>query len=238
MARQFNVPNGAPPAAAPPEDQPLNGSVPPQEENVGGCLLVYDTETTGLPLFKEPSEDPRQPHIVQLAACLVDEVSRATIASMDVIVRPDGWVIPDEVAAIHGITTDFALKVGVPESLAIGMFCALWTAAKFRVAHNEKFDARIVRIGLKRFPEIGVDPDYWKEGAAECTQCMSTPILQLPPTAKMVAARRNHHKSANLGEAFKFFTGQELDGAHRAIVDVLGCLEVYWAIKDGKGAAS
>lgn len=34
--------------------------------------LFFDTETTGLPLFEQPSEDPRQPHIVQLAACLVD----------------------------------------------------------------------------------------------------------------------------------------------------------------------
>ena len=49
--------------------------------------LAYDTETTGLPLFKEPSEDPRQPHIVQLGALLVDLDTRKTIASMDVIVR-------------------------------------------------------------------------------------------------------------------------------------------------------
>lgn len=34
--------------------------------------IVYDTETTGLPLFSQPSEDPRQPHIVQLAAIVVD----------------------------------------------------------------------------------------------------------------------------------------------------------------------
>ncbi|WP_182340872.1 hypothetical protein [Comamonas koreensis] len=60
--------------------------------------LAYDTETTGLPLFKEPSEHPDQPHIVQLGAILVDLNTRTTIASMDVIIRPDGWTIPDEVA--------------------------------------------------------------------------------------------------------------------------------------------
>jgi DNA polymerase-3 subunit epsilon len=72
----------------------------------------------------------------------------------------------------------------------------------------------------------------WKRGAAQCTQILSTPILKLPPTAKMIAARRNHHKSANLGEAFKHFTGQELVGAHSAMVDVQACIKVWFAIQD------
>jgi len=51
--------------------------------------LAFDTETTGLPLFKEPSEHPDQPHIVQLAAVLVDLDTRRELASMDVIVKPE-----------------------------------------------------------------------------------------------------------------------------------------------------
>lgn len=206
--------------------------------------LFYDTETQGLPLFTEPSDHPAQPHIVQLAACLVDLPSRRTFASMDVIVRPDGWTIPDQVAAIHGITTEHALDVGIPEAQAVDMFMSLWRG-RTRIAHNESFDARILRIALKRYvdprdPGLVIAPsDDWKASHAECTQILATPILKLPPTAKMRAAGRNHFKSANLGEAYRHFTGRELQNAHSAMADVQGCMEVYFAIKGAlaQGAA-
>lgn len=92
--------------------------------------LFYDTETTGLPLFKEPSEHPDQPHIVQLAACLVDLDTRKTIASMDVIVKPNGWTIPAEVSAIHGITTEHAMDVGISEAMAIELAALVTDAVK------------------------------------------------------------------------------------------------------------
>lgn len=196
--------------------------------------LFYDTETTGLPLFKEPSEHPSQPHIVQLGACLVDLDDRRVYSTLDVIIRPDGWTIPDDVAAIHGITTEMALAVGVPAAEAVGLFIGLWSRASCRIAHNEPFDARLVRIALMRHftpVEEGapVLADEWKVGASKCTQQISTPILKLPPTEKMVRAGFNKHKSANLGEAYAHFMGKPLEGAHSAIVDVRACMDVFFA---------
>lgn len=197
-------------------------------QNLG---FFYDTETTGLPLFREPSEHPGQPHLVQLAAALVDLDTRETVASLDVVVRPDGWTIPDDVAAVHGITTDYAAAVGVPESLALSLFLEMW-GGRLRIAHNEQFDARIIRIAQYRAGELDADLDRWKVGPTECTARLATPILQLPPTAKMVAAGRNHFKTANLGEAVEFFTGKPLENAHNAMADVEGCMAVYFAIQD------
>lgn len=203
--------------------------------------LFYDTETTGLPLFKEPSEHPGQPHIVQLGAALVDLETRKVHSSIDVIVRPTDWTIPDEVAAIHGITTDLARLVGIPESEAVGMLIEMWDRAAVRIGHNESFDARIVRIALMRhFPACegeAVLADVWKQGAAECTQLISTPILKLPPTEKMKRAGFLKNKSANLGEAYLYFTGQPLEGAHSAMVDVKACATVYFAARDKTEAA-
>lgn len=191
--------------------------------------LFYDTETTGLPDFKAPSESAHQPHIVQLAALLVDMDTRETIQSMDVIIRPDGWTIPEEVAAVHGITTQHALDVGIPESLAVSMFMELW-AGRTRVAHNQQFDARILRIALMRYRSEEA-ADIWKSGSAECTAILATPICQIPPTAKMVKAGFNKFKTPNLGEAYRHFTGKGLVNAHSAMADVMACRDVYFAIK-------
>lgn len=200
--------------------------------------IFFDTETTGLPLFSEPSEDPRQPHIVQLAAELVNLDTREVVEDLNVIIKPNGWESCPEALATHGITTERGLAEGIDEAVALERFLAMWLKAQGRVAHNEQFDARIIRIAIKRF----IDPlnrdlavpasDVWKAAPAECTQRLATPICKIPPTAKMIAARRNHHKSANLGEAYKHFTGQDLQGAHNAMVDVDACKVVYFAIQD------
>jgi DNA polymerase-3 subunit epsilon len=196
--------------------------------------LAYDVETTGLPLFSEPSEDPRQPHIVQLGAALVDLDTFDQIASLDLIVKPDGWTIPDDVAAIHGITTERAMDVGVPAKVVFDLMLELWARASVRIGHNEGFDARMVRIALMRHRDNDPDAEInvaWKAGKAECTQVLATPILKLPPTEKMLKAGFRKNKSANLGEAYEFFTGKKLVGAHSAMVDVQACIEVYRAIK-------
>jgi DNA polymerase III subunit epsilon len=190
----------------------------------------FDTETTGLPLFKEPSDHPSQPHIVQLGACLVDLDTRKIINTLDVIIRPEGWTIPDDVAVIHGITTELAADVGVPESLAVEMLLDM-TRGRLRIAHNEQFDARIVRIACKRhFDESSVEE--WKQGRASCTALLATPILKLPPTAKMKAAGFNKFKTANLGEAVEHFTGKKLENAHSALADVHGCMAVWFGVQD------
>ncbi|AVS68162.1 3'-5' exonuclease [Paracidovorax avenae] len=193
--------------------------------------LFYDTETTGIPLYSQPSEDPAQPHIVQLAAVLVDLDTRREVASMDVVVRPDGWTIPDDVAQLHGITTETAARVGVPEPVAVDMLLALWNQ-RARIGHNESFDARILRIAIKRY----IDPrapgaevamsDLWKAGARQCTQATATPLL-----TEHRKARGMKGKTASLAEAHELLCGGPVEGAHSAMGDVRACMRVYFAMR-------
>ncbi len=194
-------------------------------------ILCYDTETTGLPLFDIPSEDPRQPHMAQLAAVLFEEKSREVVASIDLVIHPTTWTIPDEVSAIHGITTKRALEVGVFERTALSLFDELWKVADKRLAYNESFDARIMRIAYKRYRN-DQEADAWKAGPAICAARLATPIVNMAPTEAMVATGRKHAKMPKLSEAFQYFTGQPLQNAHSAIVDVRAAMLVYFMILD------
>lgn len=187
-------------------------------------LIVFDTETTKKPLWKEKSDIPEQPHIVQLAAHVVDIDTREIKQSMNVIVRPEGWVITDETIEIHGITNEYAAEVGIPEKLAVEMFLALWDGRK-RIAYNVPFDNRIIRIASLRY--LGKEKsDAWKAGA-----------YRTEWDCAMQTARRVMGKQAKLDEAYEYFTGEKLVNAHSAIADTDACLAVWFAAVDAETKA-
>lgn len=189
-------------------------------------ILAFDTETTGLPDFRAPSDSDHQPHLVQLAMVLLDD-DLTEQASASLIIKPDGWSIPDDVAKIHGITTEFAAKVGVPEKVATALYMHLvyGTGAQV-VAHNVSFDLRIMRIAMLRAGRT----KEWLDGQkveSFCTLTAATPIVNLPPTEKMIAAGFTKPKPPKLSECIQHFFGETFEGAHNALVDVRGCIRVY-----------
>lgn len=187
-------------------------------------ILFFDTETTGLPDWKSPSGGESQPHLVQLGAICADADDQSVIQTLDVIIKPDGWIIPDEVAEIHGITTERAMDEGVPEKDALEQFLALRSNYP-RVAHNRTFDQRIIRIATKRYSEQDVIDNWAEKEDFQCTMLMAKPIMELSPKG------RYGYKNPKLVEALKHFTGKDLENAHTAMADTKACMEVYFAIK-------
>lgn len=195
-------------------------------------ILVYDTETTGLPDFKKRSDDPCQPYITQLCAELLDDATGEVFAGLHTLIAPDGWTIPEDLEKLTGITTAKCQEVGLPMNAVLPIFIGLWTRADGRVAHNESFDMRMVRIELFRHKAYGEKfADHWKAGTAYCTMNKAKSIMNLPPSEKMVKAGMPGPKSPNLGEAYLHFTGQKFEGAHNAANDVMACKAVYFALK-------
>jgi DNA polymerase III subunit epsilon len=178
-------------------------------------ILIFDFETTGLPIWKEPSDHPAQPHVVQLAAILVDR-DNVELDRMEVIVRPDGWRIPDKVVDIHGIATERAREEGIAEYDAIKRLLDLSARATIRVAHNETFDARIMRIAMHRY--FGeAEADRWREAhQTVCTMKAATGMIG-PKWPKLV-------------EIHAHLFGEAHGQAHDAMADVEACRRVLFEL--------
>lgn len=190
--------------------------------------LVFDTETTGKADFKKPAGDPAQPHIVQLGAILYNN-ERRVVAEMNLLVKPDGWTISDEVAAIHGITTEMAEQYGLPLGMVMGLFIELCRRAKVSIAHNRPFDKSMIETALIR---LGLTEELEEFRAMDgyCTMAATTPICKLP-------GRYGKYKWPTLQEAYLYFFGEEFEGAHDAMADVRACAAVAHQVFDLEKAA-
>lgn len=178
---------------------------------------IFDTETTGLPLWKDPSDHPDQPHLVEIASQLYTPAGEL-VDQFQAIIKPDGWIITPELTAIHGISHEQAMDEGISEAEALDGFLALHARASVRAAHNINFDDRIIRIAISRYhgKELA---DSYKESTEKYCTCNSSrgPVgLKKPPT---------------LAEAYKHFTGQDLIEAHRAMPDTQACAKIYFALQ-------
>ncbi len=194
-------------------------------------ILFFDTETTGFPNDRLPISHADQPHICQLAALLCDD-DGSIRGGMNFIVLPDGWVIPEKVVAIHGITTEIATRFGISIKGALSIFARMAASADMLVAHNIKFDLQMLEIACAR---TGVDIEL--PPAHACTMQKAIDHVKAPPTQRMIDCGMTGYKNPNLAEAYKHFTGDELLGAHDAMNDVTACKDIYFAIKNIEAAS-
>ena len=185
-------------------------------------VLFLDTETTGIPdrAAKWDVDFETYPHIVQLAWIYGDK-------SESHIIRPDGWEIPDDVVAVHGITTEQAMEQGEPFVFVIDRFIAFAEQAGLLCGHNIHFDTGIIKTNILR--ELG--HEYYNANDVESALFKGKRIDTMRPTMKWVDARRANGslKFPNLGELYaRCFPGETFP-AHDALEDckaVARCLPV------------
>lgn len=185
--------------------------------------LVFDTETTGLPAWSEPSDDPCQPHIVDLACSLYDATG-LELERYDTIINP-GVDIPSDVAAIHGITTEIAQAQGVDPREALDNFLAMVGKAVVIVGHNVSFDIRMVRILAAR-----MTGEKWECPLPEfCTMRRTTNMVRV---LKAKPRFSEDWKWPNLGEAYQHFFDEPHTDAHRARPDCDASARIFFHLKE------
>jgi DNA polymerase-3 subunit epsilon len=189
-------------------------------------VMIFDTETTGLPAWTQPSDHPSQPHLVQYTAVLFSDRSRMELAYDTMMIRPEGWTIPEEAIAKHHITTEQALEEGVPLREAVHAYRTMRAQADMISGFNVEFDLRIMRIAMLR---CGFTKEECEERTLRKHDIMRqvTPMCRIPPTDKMMAAGRKTWKSPTLAEALKIMMNETLDDAHDSRADVVATMRLY-----------
>ncbi len=181
--------------------------------------LIFDTETTGVIAYSKPIGDPVQPHIVQLGAQLTNDEGLVK-GEINLLVKPDGWTIPAEAQAVHGISTEDCEKFGVPIRSALGMFNLWLQMNPLLVAHNIDFDTFLVETEANRLGK----PPILSSLEKYCTMKNATDLVKIPN------AKRGGYKWPKLQETHKFLFGEEFVGAHDAMADVRACGKCYFAL--------
>lgn len=131
------------------------------------------------------------------------------------IVKPHGFLIPDEASEIHGITTDRARREGISLDAALGQLAHDVRTYKPQrvVAHNLGFDRPIV------------EAEYRLIGQA-CA------LAELDGVCTVALARgRWPQQPAKLGDVYRRLFGVPLEGAHDAQNDVSACMRIFFALR-------
>ncbi len=191
-------------------------------------ILAYDTETTDLPHKKLSRSDPRQPHIVQLAALLVDENGNE-LRSMNRLIKPQGYTkINPKAQEAHGISFEQAMDTGIPRAEALEEFLALAGPCQMMVAHNKAFDLQLLDFAFIR--EFKQTSPTVKSKKQFCTMEAWTPIIKIPPTEKMRFYGFGPYKNASLTECYVHCFGHEFEGAHDAMADVKAVRDILFKL--------
>lgn len=193
-------------------------------------ILIFDTETSGLP-HKTGGLD-KQPHLMQLAVSLYDKERRPVFELSTLVALPEGVTCDEKAINTHGITPELSRKYGVSAKQAVALLKFAAARAEVIVAHNLQFDDKLVgfaatRAGNDVSPIFGI-PTF-------CTMEACAPILKIPPTEAMIKwGHGDKFKSPSLSETYKFFFGENLEGAHDALIDTRACARVYFHLLDNK----
>ena len=174
-------------------------------------FLIFDTETTGLPIdYNAPiSDSANWPRMVQLA-WQVHGPKGELIEVKNYIIKPEDYQIPYDVVKIHGITTERAIEFGVDISVVLEEFSKSAKKCQFLVGHNVSFDNNI--LGAEYFRK-NTDSPIEKMDSLD-TKDLSVEYCALP------GGRGGKYKWPKLAELHIKLFGKSFEAAHNAAADV------------------
>jgi DNA polymerase-3 subunit alpha len=196
-------------------------------------VLVFDVETTGLPvresLYKR-MPDPKkfefynEARIVELAYKIFDSQDRL-VKAVSVLIKPEIEITNSD---IHGITTQMATEFGSRMDIALAHFLIDLDNVDSIVSHNMEFDKNLVLSEMWRLVSTG--NNGYNINYLDIETLTNKPSVC---TMKLGQTKLNYTKYPKLIELFKTLCGNKTwKQDHRALDDVDKCAQCYFKLKN------
>jgi DNA polymerase III epsilon subunit-like protein len=180
--------------------------------------FVFDTETTGIPNQRncKYSDDSAYEscRIVSIAWIILSDTFEVVSESYHLI-RPDGYVIPEDATQVHGISQEHALLNGVPFTDIVAALLAGLHQCTDLVAHNISFDFGVV------LHELHTCGNY---------RDVISKMFSMKRTCTMLEGRKTMGvgKFPKLIELYMHYFGKAPEESmHNALVDTRCCYECF-----------
>lgn len=183
-------------------------------------VLVFDTETTGLPVERNGSiyNSFNWPYIIQLSYMIYDSDTNALIGlEDDYIDIPTNVMIDPESVKIHNITSE-QLRNGINIVQALEKFNSHAEKVDLLVAHNVSFDKRMLMVeGIRNNIKVNITDTY-------CTMKNSINLCKIETTSR---SGEKYFKYPRLSELYMKLFDIDPKNTHNALVDILICLRCF-----------
>lgn len=166
--------------------------------------IIFDTETTGLPLHPAAALE-LQPRCIEFGAVLMSLEDGAVIEDANILIAP-GVPLPPEITKITGITEDDLRGASTFVEVA-PQLRRIFSQAAAVVAHNLPFDKSIIKFELARH---GITDFPW-------------PARE---TCTVGLYRAEWGRNPRLIELYEAVMGRPLAQKHRALDDVRAMVEI------------
>ena len=196
-------------------------------------LLVFDTETSGLPEERGQSlyATHKWPYIMQLSYILYDASSNEIIELYDSLVRlNNNTIISENSLAVHNITREMCNINGKPIKEVLASFINALMSADVIIGHNIQFDINIIRVECIR-NNIKFNFNMNKENKPiihYCTMKKGKNITNIELTS---IHGTKYIKNPKLIELYKHYFNEEVNGLHNSLTDVLVCFRCYYIME-------
>jgi DNA polymerase III epsilon subunit-like protein len=188
-------------------------------------VLVFDTETTGLPVERNPSiyDTQKWPYTIQLSYIVYDSDTNELITVEDDYIHIDANVnITPESQKIHNISREILDSKGIPIQDALEKFNKFATMSDLLVGHNVSFDKRMVIVeGIRNKIRMNVHDTY-------CTMKNSVEICKIECVGQN---GDKYFKYPTLSELYNELFKKTPKNTHNALIDILICMRCFVKIE-------